>query len=333
MPLSSQALALLDMVYRVGAPRFHDLSVPQARHSFQKLLFAFRPDAPAVASTMEIPMARDDGTTLLGRLYRPLESRPGDALPLLVYFHGGGWCVGDIESYDSLCRELANESACAVLSVDYRLAPDHPFPAAVDDAVFAAEWAARHSQTLGIDPNRVALGGDSAGGTLSIVASLLLRERETVGVRFLLLIYPCTEIISDRPSRHSYADGYLLDKESLEWFFSRYLPEGGADDWRASPMRAASLSALPAAMLITAEYDPLIDDCRAFAQRVREEGGRLEYVEVAGMVHGFVTLGKFFPEAGRTVKAAAAGVKGALWRGVASTAPDVGDHGSVQGVS
>jgi len=312
MPLSHQALALLDMVYRVGAPRFHELSVAQARHSFQKLLFAFRPEAVPVASTTEVPMGRADGSALLARLYRPLASGFDEPLPLLVYFHGGGWCVGDVESYDVLCRELANGSGCAVLSVDYRLAPEHPFPAALDDAVFAAEWAADHADSLGVDPARIALGGDSAGGNLAIGACLIMRARRTVDAQFMLLIYPCTEVLSERRSRERYGDGYFLDRESLEWFFSRYLPGGEHHDWRVSPMRAASLGGLPPILMVTAECDPLVDDCVAFVQRVRSEGGTVEHLSVEGMIHGFVTLGKYFPEAGRTVRHAAAAVGVAL---------------------
>lgn len=304
MPLTSEAQALLAMAYRVGAPRFHDLPLAQARHSFQKLHYAFRPEPPAVASTTEVPMARADGSALLARLYRPLSSRAGEVLPLLMYLHGGGWCVGDIASYDSLCRELANASACAVLSVDYRLAPEHPFPAAVDDARFAFDWASRNAQALGIDAARIALGGDSAGGNLSIVSALALRG-EAFRPRFLLLVYPCTEIVSTRPSRSRYAEGFFLDRGTLQWFFERYLPAADTEDWRASPMRAASLAGLPPMLLITAECDPLVDDCAAFAARARAEGVAVDYVEMAGLIHGFLTLGKTFPQAGEAIGLAA----------------------------
>ncbi|MCK2094439.1 alpha/beta hydrolase [Thauera aromatica] len=309
MPLTPAARSLLDMIYRVGAPRFHELSVAQARRSFEKLQFAFCPDAPAVASTFEVPIPRPDGSVLLARLYRPLSSRPAEHLPVLVYFHGGGWCVGDVPSYDALCRELANASACAVLSVDYRLAPEHPFPAAVDDARLAFDWVAGHAETLGIDAGRIALGGDSAGGNLAIVTALARREAGGLQPRFLLLIYPSTEIISTRASRARYAEGFFLDRESLRWFFERYLPQGNSEDWRASPMRAPSLAGLPPMLLIGAEFDPLIDDCAAFAARVNAEGGVVDFVETAGMVHGFITLGKLFPEAGEAVQRAAAALR------------------------
>lgn len=314
MPLSAQARSLLDMVYRVGAPRFHELSPAQARHSFQKLQFAFRPDAPAVASVTEVPIGRPDGSVLLARYYRPLQAHPRQSLPLLIYFHGGGWCVGDIESYDVLCRQLANDSGCAVLSVDYRLAPEHPFPAAVIDARLAVEWAVEQADLLVIDPTRVALGGDSAGGNLSIVTALALRDAGGPLLQYLMLVYPSTEIVSNRPSRDAYADGFFLDRETLNWFFTRYLPEGNTEDWRASPMRADSLAGLPPMLLMTAECDPLSDDCVAFAERVKAEGGEVDHRPVAGMVHGFFTLGKFFPEASQAVADAAAALAERLGR-------------------
>lgn len=312
MPLTPQAQSLLDMAYRVGAPRFHDLSPEQARRSFQKLQYAFRPDPPAVASVTEVPMARPDGSALLARLYRPLSAQPNAVLPLLIFFHGGGWCVGDVDSYDALCRTLANGSGCAVLSVDYRLAPEHPFPAAVLDARLAFDWALDHADLIAIDPQRIALGGDSAGGNLSIVTALALRDAGGVVPRYLMLVYPSTEIVSNRPSRSAYADGFFLDRDTLVWFFERYLPKGQSEDWRVSPMRAASLADLPPMLLVSAEFDPLIDDCEAFVERVRSEGGEVDYHRVEGMVHGFLTLGKLLPEANAAVAHAAAAVKRAL---------------------
>ena len=288
MPLSPETLSLLDMAYRIGAPRFHELSPAQARHSFHKLQFAFRPEAPAVASTAEVPIARADGSALLARFYRPLGSHAGERLPLLIFMHGGGWCVGDVPSYDVLCRELANASGCAVLSVEYRLAPEHPFPAAPDDARLAFHWAIDNADLLDVDPKRIALGGDSAGGNLAIVTALALRGAEHEPA-FLLLIYPSTEIRSTRPSRDRYAEGFFLDRGTLEWFFERYLPGGDTEDWRVSPMRAASLAGLPPMLVIGAEFDPLVDDCAAFAARVREEGGVVEYRMFEGVVHGFFT--------------------------------------------
>lgn len=300
MPLTPEARHLLDMAYRVGAPRFDQLSVAQARHSFEKLQFVFGSEAPPVAATTEVPIPRRDGSALLARYYRPLSGHPGERLPLLIYFHGGGWCVGGVATHDVVCRELANSSRCAVLSVDYRLAPEHPFPAAVDDARLAFDWAVAQADVLEVDARRIALGGDSAGGNLSIVTALALRGA-AVQPRFLMLVYPSTEIRSERASRERYAEGFFLDRGTLQWFFERYLPACDSEDWRASPMRAPSLAGLPPMLVIGAEFDPLVDDCEAFAARVAAEGGEVSYHAFAGVVHGFFTLGKIFPEAQQAV--------------------------------
>lgn len=301
MALKPEIQRLLEMVYRVGAPRFHELSVEQARHSFEKLVYAFRPVVPAVASTLEVPIPRGDGSVLLARYYRPLDSGTGHELPLLVFLHGGGWCVGDVASYDVLCRQLANASGCAIMSVDYRLAPENPFPAGLEDALIAYRWALKHADSIVVDAERIAVGGDSAGGNLSIVLALSAAENGLPPPRHLLLVYPCTELISSRPSRERFADGYFLDRESLQWFFSRYLGDASPDDWRLSPMRATSLGVLPDISMLTAEYDPLTDDCLAFAERARKEGCRVRYLNVSGVVHGFLTLGKLIPESNDAV--------------------------------
>ncbi|MEZ5626404.1 MAG: alpha/beta hydrolase [Rhodocyclaceae bacterium] len=313
MALDPKARGLLDMVYRVGAPRFHELDVAQARRASEKLMFAFRPDAPPVASVTEVPMPRIDGSALMARLYRPLQAASGQVLPLLVFYHGGGWCVGDVPSYDVVCRELANGAGCAVLSVEYRLAPEHPFPAAYDDALRAPTWAIEHADLLEIDPDRVALGGDSAGGNLLLAVALAWRTRTGLpALRYLAAIYPCTEIHSTRPSRETYGDGYFLDRESLRWFFERYLPNGESEDWRASPMRADSLAGLPPMTLVTAGCDPLTDDCLAFAERMVSEGGVVRHHAYDGMVHGFFTLGGYFPQANAAVAQVAADLAEAL---------------------
>lgn len=301
MALTPEVQNLLAMVYRSGAPQFHQLTVEQARHSFQKLLYAFRPDAPAVASTLEVPIPRPDGSALLSRLYRPITRQPTEFLPAMVFLHGGGWCIGDVDSYDVFCRELSNASGCALLSVDYRLAPEYPFPHALDDAVCAYRWLIDNAAGLRIDADRIAVGGDSAGGNVSIVLALDAANRTLPAPRHLMLVYPCTEIISDRPSRQRFANGYFLDLATLEWFFSRYLANASADDWRVSPMNATTLDGLPSISLLTAEYDPLTDDCIAFSARAREHGCEVAHLNVDGVIHGFVTLGKLIPEARRAV--------------------------------
>lgn len=311
MVLTAQSRRLLDMIYRVGAPRFHEFSPAQARHSYRKLQLAFSPPAQMVGSVEAFAIARDDGSSMAARLYRPLIAPADATLPLFIHYHGGGWCVGDLDSYDVLCREIANGSGCAVLSVDFRLAPEHPFPAAPDDALLAARWARAEAKRLRIDPARFALGGDSAGGTLAIVTALSLRDAGEAPPLFLLLAYPSVEIGVARPSRETYGEGYFLDRETLAWFFANYRPDPA--DWRASPLRAPSLAGLPPILLIAAEHDPLIDDGTAFAERVAREGGEIARIVVPGVVHGFLGLGKLFPEAGEMLRLMTARLGECLW--------------------
>jgi len=399
--LHPQVRALLEVVYRVGAPPFHTLPVDQARLAFSKLVLGCRPPAPQVALTRDvrIGLANDrpqsDGTGrgsplrapragmdaqppanpvdsrgdehgphshfppprggvdaqrpgwcggsgnhvaasspqgqaapittppaatacdgLPARLYRPLGSLADERLPLLVWFHGGGWTVGDVATYDVLCRELANGARCAVLSVDYRLAPEHPFPAAPQDAIASVRWAmAEGADALAIDPERVAVGGDSAGGTLAIVAALALRDAGTPPLRMQLLVYPSTDQASRRASHERCGRGFGLDRESILWFQSHYLRElRDYLDWRASPLRAKRLAGLPPAHLVTAECDPLIDDCVAYAERLEREGVPVKHASYPGMIHGFFTLGGRFEAANAAVADAAAALGAALSR-------------------
>ena len=250
----------------------------------------------------------------MARLYRPLRSRSDDMLPVAFYFHGGGWCVGNIPSYDVLCRELANHGGCAVLSVDYRLAPEHPFPGAVEDAHRAVVWSLANGSLLGIDPARFALIGDSAGGTLSAVTALQLRNEggpQAAAAVVDLSVQPTSSV--SVPSRRAYASGYFLDTESLAWFFEKYLPsDSDWNDWRASPLLAGRFGGLPPATFIVAGCDPLADDVRAYANALREANVPVVIHEFEGMVHGFFTLGKFFPQAGEAVELAGKALGAAL---------------------
>ncbi|MDR2689960.1 MAG: alpha/beta hydrolase [Azoarcus sp.] len=310
MALTEQARWLLSMIYRVGAPRFHEFSPEQARRSFLKLQRAFCGPAPELAAVENFFIPRGgDGDGMPVRLYRP-QSVAGERLPLCIFYHGGGWCVGDLDSHDVLCRQLAHLGACAVLAVGYRLAPEHPFPAAPDDAWLALEWVKAEGAKHGIDPQRLALCGDSAGGTLAIVTTLAMRDAGQPPPRLLLLIYPCTEIGAVRPSRQRYGHGHFLDGESLEWFFAHY--QANPFDWRASPMCASSLAGLPPVFLLAAECDPVVDEGAAFVDRVLAEGGEAERFVMPGMIHGFVCLRKVFPEADDAVIRLAASLKARL---------------------
>ena len=239
-----------------------------------------------------IPVA--DGVT--ARAFRPRDG----TLPLLVYFHGGGWVVGSVEISDPFCRALANRADCVVLSVDYRLAPEHPYPAAADDAYAAATWAVEHASELDVDPARVAVGGSSAGGNLAAVTALRARERGGPPIAAQLLHVPVTDHDFTRASYRSYGKGHGLTAAGMKWFWSHYLPtEKRRDDPNASPLRAPDVSHLPPAIVVTAECDPLRDEGKAYADRLRDAGVPVTYLEYPGMTHGFMGWASAVPAARR----------------------------------
>ena len=277
--------------------------------------FVFRPAAPDVADAHQGHMSRPSaaGGPLRFRLYRPLGSTIQDELPVLLWLHGGGWTLGNIESCDVVCRELANMSGCAVLALAYRLAPEHPFPAAVNDCFFAINWIAEHATKLGIDAHQLAVGGDSAGGNLAAVTALRCRDENGPALAFQLLIYPSTDQRGITPSHTRFADGYLLSQESIRFFQQCYLPQANDyQDWRASPLLAPTLTGLPPALVLTASHDPLVDDAHAFATRLADAGVPVQRHTYAGMIHGFFTLGKAFADANTAVKEAATSLRAAF---------------------
>lgn len=313
--LHPEARALLDMIHRVGAPPFHTLAVGQAREAFRRLQAYGRPPAPAVAMAHDlvIPRFEPGGGELPARCYRPQGVAARARLPLVLYFHGGGWTVGDIDCYDVLCRQLCSRAGVAVLSIGYRLAPEHPFPAATDDALLALRWVATHAETLGVDGSRLAVAGDSAGGNLAIVAALEARDRGGPRLAFQLLFYPSTDQSGTHCSHERYGRGFGLDRDTILWFQDHYLPDRHALlDWRASPLRAASFAGLPPALVITAECDPLVDDCALYARALDRAGVPVAHSCYPGMIHGFVTLGRLFPAADAAVSEASRALARAL---------------------
>jgi acetyl esterase len=257
------------------------------------------------------------GGDLSLRAYRPLGANPDVVLPLLVWFHGGGWVIGDLDTHDTLCRELANASGCALVAVDYRLAPEHPFPAAFDDALAATRWVARHAAELGCDATRLAVGGDSAGGNLAAAVTLAARDQAdgqgALPIAFQLLVYPATDMRRGHGSHRSNGEGYILTRETIDYFVGHYLPPGTAlTDWRASPLLAASHIGLPPALVLTAGYDPLVDEGLDYARTLTEGGGRASYVCFGRQIHGFITMGKVLDEANSAVSLCAAELRRAL---------------------
>ena len=303
------------MLNRPGAPPFHKLPLEQQRSASEKMQFVFRPAAPEVADAHQGHMSRPSaaGGPLRFRLYRPLGSTIQDELPVLLWLHGGGWTLGNIESYDVVCRELANHSGCAVLALAYRLAPEHPFPAAVDDCFFAIRWIAEHAAKLGIDAHQLAVGGDSAGGNLAAVTALRCRDEGGPALAFQLLIYPSTDQRGITPSHTRFANGYLLSQDSIRFFQHCYLPqEADYLDWRASPLLAETLAGLPPALVLTASHDTLVDDARAYANALTAAGVPVQHHNYAGMIHGFFTLGKAFTDANKAVAEASTALRDAF---------------------
>jgi acetyl esterase len=283
MPLDPQVQVLLERMKEQGLPPFEQMTVDQARAVI--LEFTELQAEPQ-------PIARVEDRTIPGpageipiRIYTP----SGEALlPVLVYFHGGGWTTGTLDVADEPCRALAAATSSVVVSVDYRMGPEHKFPAAVEDCYAATQWTADHAVELGADPGRLVVIGDSAGGNLAAVIALVARERGGPRVAYQVLIYPVTDYAFDTPSYEQNADGYLLTREAMRWFWGHYLNvENDGAHPHASPLRASDLSGLPPALLVTCEFDPLRDEGEAYGQRLREAGVPVKISRYDGMIHGF----------------------------------------------
>ncbi|MSQ71548.1 MAG: alpha/beta hydrolase [Betaproteobacteria bacterium] len=290
--LDPQVRELLARLAATSTPPMHTLSPAEARVLYKRTRLPLQPPPVAVADLRDTEFPGGAGQATGARIYRPLGSTPDELLPAIVYFHGGGWVYGDLDSHDAACRALANQSRAAVLSIAYRLAPEHKFPAAFDDAVAAVHWAARESAALGIDRDRLVVAGDSAGGNLAAAAALALRGDSEVTLAMQLLFYPALDHRMDTPSHAAFARGYLLERESLLWCRDHYLR--GADDiadWRASPLLAPDHRGLPATYIITAGFDPLRDDGAAYAERLSAAEVTVTYECFEGLVHGFLTMG------------------------------------------
>ena len=306
MPLDPQAKAFLAQFPPM--PDFDAIPLPLLRQGFEQSALA--PGEPErVAHVENLRLPGPDGEIAV-RLYRP-ESK--SALPGLVYFHGGGFVLCNLESHDGVCRSLANAAGCAVVSVDYRLAPEHPFPAAPEDCYAVTRFVAEHGRELGIDTARIAVGGDSAGGNLTAVVSQMARDRRGPRLRLQLLVYPVTDASFDTPSYRENAEGYFLTTNMMKWFWSKYLadPADAANPY-ASPLRAKDLTGLPPGLCITAEFDPLRDEGEAYAARLREAGVDVATTRYDGMFHGFFGMGAMLDQAKKAVAQAAGALKKAL---------------------
>jgi acetyl esterase len=290
MAIDPQMQGVIERVNNSGLPPFHTLSAAEARRLYKETRGALSPAVPAVEAVRDLAATGPAGPIPL-RLYRGLATAADAPLPLLVYFHGGGWTIGDLDTHDIVCRTLANRARCAVIAVDYRMGPEHRFPAAVEDSVAATRWVAAQAATLGVDAARIAVGGDSAGGNLAAVVAITLRDAGGPPLVFQALAYPATDQRMDSASHAKFGEGYLLTRDNMLWYRDNYLAPADYDDWRASPLRAADLARLPPAHIITAGYDPLLDEGRAYSERLLAAGVPVLYECFEGMAHGFLTMG------------------------------------------
>jgi acetyl esterase len=283
MPLDPQAQALLEQMREAGAKPFEELTVAEARlASWAFLDLTGEPEEVASVEHRFIPGPTAD---IPVRIYRPAGDGPH---PAIVYFHGSGWVIANIEISDVATRSLANSTGCVVVSVNYQKAPEHKFPVPFDDCYAATSWVAEHAAALGVDPGRIAVAGDSAGGNIAAAICLRARDHGGPSIAYQVLIYPATDCGWDKPSAIENAEGYLLQRGSMEWFWNHYLSSmAEAENPYVSPLRAANLSGLPPAYICTAEFDPLRDDGELYGERLRDAGVPVKYTQYDGMIHGF----------------------------------------------
>ena len=299
---------LLDGLAQAGGDPLHEMSPADAREVFRGLI-AF--DQPEEVTRVDDRLIPADGTDVPVRVYTPADAVGGNA-PLLIWIHGGGWVIGDLDTADATARALANRSGAVTVSVDYRLAPEHPAPAALEDCLAALTWCVENAELLGADASRVAVGGDSAGGNLA--ACLCQRVRDDFGpqIDFQLLVYPVTDCTLSSASMDENAEGYFLTKASMEWFVGHYVGGGDPKLCAVSPLYADSLTGLPPAFVITAEFDPLRDEGEAYAANLRDAGVPVDLVRYDGQIHGFFGLAGILDDGRDAVDRAGAALRAAL---------------------
>jgi len=314
MPVDPQCRLVLDAIASMGMPEMWEVPVDTLRAMTAKQRAMTPPGPDALVEDRMVPTPHADVPV---RIYRPLGEgsiADGLALPALLWFHGGGWVLGSIAESDADCRSLATLAGICVVSVEYRMAPEHVFPAAVDDCYAVTNWVAEHAAALGIDAARLAIGGDSAGGNLAAAVSLMLRDRSGPTLRLVLAVYPVTDLGSmDTASYHQNAEDYFLTRKTMQWFCAQYIPsEADRSDPRASPLRASDMRGLPPALVITAEYDPLRDEGEAYAARLKAAGVPVTHTRYDGAFHGFFSLYGFIDIAKRAHEEAGAALRAAL---------------------
>jgi acetyl esterase len=285
--LDLQAQLLMKLAPIAGKKPHEHGSVATARKVLDASARVLAPLTPPMARTLETFVRSGEHDVPL-RVYVPRALATAKSAPALVYYHGGGFVLGSIDSHDGVCRALAHETPCIVVSVDYRLAPEHKFPAGVEDAIAAFRWVHENARSLNVDPDRLAVGGDSAGGNLAAVVSNVQKDAGGPHPAFQLLVYPATDLAREMPSHHTFAEGYLLDYATTGWFLDHYVRSSAdIDDPRGSPLRAKDLRGVPRAMVITAGFDPLRDEGEAYARKLEAAGVSVMHRRDGGMFHGY----------------------------------------------
>jgi acetyl esterase len=306
VPLDPDAKRYLERVAAVGAPPVTELTPAEVRLSVEATAAELFGPTDAVGAVVDQALPGPVRT----RVYQP----PGGLrdLPVLVYFHGGGWVVGSLDTHEGVCRALCARTPCVVVSVDYRLAPEHRFPAAVEDAWAATAWVAEHATSIGGDPSRIAVGGDSAGGTLAAVVAVRARDHG-LPLRLQLLVYPATDTDLETASYRELADGFGLTRDAMRWYWDHYLgPDGDRTDPEAAPLRAGDLAGVTPACVLTVEFDPLRDEGEAYAERLREAGVPTECRRISGLIHGVYRMPGTIPRAGELFDVSVAALRSAF---------------------
>jgi acetyl esterase len=309
MPLDPQAQKVVDALAALNLKPIKDSTPTEARESMRTRTAALGPfEEVAAVADHRVPITGGEMTV---RVYRPAGLGPH---PVLVFYHGGGWVIGDLYTHDGICRSIVNAAGCAVASVDYRLAPEFKYPTPVEDSYAGLLWVVANATRLGLDAARVAVGGDSAGGNLAAVMALMARDGDMPPLVFQLLVYPVTDLGMTHESYRRVTQGVPLTAQTMDWFIDHYLhgPKERAD-WRASPLRAADLSGVAPALVLTASYDPLCDEGVAYAERLEREGVRVIHLHFSDQLHGFVGQGRIIRAGTMALDMMAAALKKALW--------------------
>ena len=311
MAIDPDTQAVLDMIRLAGRPPFETLTPAEAREAYSASRRILQLPPEDVAESRDATVAGPLGPIGI-RLYRPVGTDASDVLPALVWYHGGGWLLGDLDSHDVACRRFANAVRCRVVSVDYRMAPEHVFPAAVNDSFEATKYVFEHAAELGIDPDRIAVGGDSAGGNLAAVMALMSRDGALPKVAFQLLVYPATDMMMTTVSSKTIGPGVPLTSATMKWFIDHYA-KGHETDWRASPARVASVAGIAPALVLTCAHDPLRDEGIEYARRLEREGGRVVHLHYSDQIHGFISMGRMIRAADQAIDVMARVLKQTLW--------------------